>query len=90
MGLASIKSRVQRIERALRAPVSAANSAARTKMLSLLTRLANDDWAWSEWIALSGGGAGGGATGCADDVARFVPLAQRVNALLAGGGSPER
>lgn len=88
MGLASIRNRVQRIERSLRVPVALADATARAQMVSMLTLLAGDDAAWREWMALSGGGTG--ASGCADDVARFVPLAQRVTALLAGGGSADR
>lgn len=73
MGLASIRSRVKRIERSLRVPVSAANSAARAKMLSLLTLLANDERAWSEWMVLSGGGA-------AVDMTLAGRIAARINA----------
>ena len=87
MGLASIRNRVRRIERSLRAPVTATDAAAaRAKMLSLLTLLANDERVWADWIALSGGGA-------AVDMTLAGRIAARINAAstaetVAGRADP--
>ena len=83
MGLASIRSRVKRIERALRVPASAADT---RPMIALLTLLAGDDGLWREWIALSAGGAAVG-------LSLFSALAARINAAdaadtAAGGADP--
>lgn len=86
MGLASIRRRVERIERALRVPVTAPDAAARAVLVTFLTLVASDDGAWAEWTALSGGGA----ESAKSDPAMFRGLAAWVGAAETATSGAER